>query len=145
MLNEWSGIGRLKAKPELKETQSGTPVCTVTLAVQRDVSKQAEQDAVDWIPCVFWGKDAETVATWYDKGDPIFVRGRMQTRNWEDIKKQTRSVLECKVEKWYRLPKQRDKNPDVVADEAPGTTPSRPTSNRAARFVEVEDDGDLPF
>jgi len=145
MLNHWEGVGRLKAKPELQTTGSGTPVCTFVLAVQRDVSRQAEQDTVDWITCVAWGKDAENITTYYDKGDPILICGRLQTRNWEDIKKQTRSVTEVKVEKWYRLPRQRDKNPDVVADDTPGTTPSRPTSNRTARFVEVEDDGDLPF
>lgn len=145
MLNDWKGIGRFKAKPELKETKSGISVCTFVLAVQRDVSRQAEQDQVDWITCVAWGKDAETITTWYDKGDPIFVSGRLETRAWEDIKGQTRTVLEVHVQKWYRLPKTRDKNPDVEADVTAGSAPSRPTSNRTARFTELPDDGELPF
>lgn len=145
MLNDWKGIGRLKAKPELKETKSGTKVCSFVLAVQRDISKQAEQDQVDWITCVAWGKDAETITTWYDKGDPIFVSGRLETRTWEDIKGQNRTVLEVHVQKWYRLPRQRDKSPDVEADVPAGAAPSRPTSNRTARFTELADDGELPF
>ena len=145
MLNRWQGIGRLKKKPEMKDTGNGTKVCTVDLAVDRDVSKQAESVSCDWITCVFWGKDAETVSTWYDKGDPIYVEGRLQNRYWEDIKGQTRAVLEVHVKKWYRLPKTRDKNPDVEPDVPAGSTPSRPTSNRTARFTELPDDGELPF
>ena len=145
MLNDWEGIGRFKEKPELKETANGIKVCTVVLAVQRDVSKQAERDQVDWIPCVFWAKHAEIITTWYDKGDPIFVSGRLQNRYWEDIKGQTRAVLEVHVKSWYRLPKTRDKSPDVEAEPTAGSVPSRPTSNRTAQFTELPDDGELPF
>lgn len=146
MLNHWSGMGRLKAKPELNKTGSGKSVCSFTLAVQRDVSRQAEENAVDWINCVAWDKKAEQITQHFDKGDPIVVAGRIQTRQWEDMKKQTRTATEVVVENYYYPIKARAKGPDVEADEFDGTAPSRPRSNRSARFTELpEDDGDLPF
>jgi len=146
MLNVWTGIGRLKAKPELRTTnESGKSVCSFTLAVQRDVNRQSGERDVDWINCVAWGTTAEHISRYFDKGDPIVVIGRLTTRQWEDIHKQTRTATEVVVDHWYYSIRQKDRSPGVTVDENAGSAPSRPRSNRQARFTEIADDEELPF
>jgi len=144
MLNYCVMTGRLKAKPELRKTnETGASVCSFTLAVQRDVSKSSGERDVDWINCVAWGSNAEHITRYFDKGNSITVTGRLTTRNWEDIKKQIRTATEVVVDHWYYSP--RDREHDLEDNEPTGSMPSRPRSNRTARFTEVEDDGELPF
>ena len=68
--------------PEVRYTQSGTPVGTFTLAVDRRVQKDKPKEA-DFIPCVVWGKTAEVVGNWCKKGKQIGVEGRIQVRSYD--------------------------------------------------------------
>lgn len=74
--------GRLTRDPELKTTQSGVPVCTITVAVDRSYSKEDKQ--TDFFDCVFWRQGAEFVSKWFHKGQEICVTGEMQSRKWQD-------------------------------------------------------------
>lgn len=75
-------IGRLTKDPEVRYTQSGTPVGTFTLAVDRRVQKDKPKEA-DFIPCVVWSKTAEVVGNWCKKGKQIGVEGRIQVRSYD--------------------------------------------------------------
>ena len=77
MINRVILIGRLTKKPELKSTPNGKSVCNFTLAVQRD------KDNTDFIPCVMWGKTAEVLAQYTDKGSLVGVDGRLQVRSYD--------------------------------------------------------------
>lgn len=83
MLNCVAIIGRLTATPELKKTQSGTSVCSFTVAVNRRFKKGEETEA-DFIDCVAWKATAEFLCKYFEKGSTIAVSGRLQTRNYED-------------------------------------------------------------
>lgn len=74
--NLWIGNGRLGRDPELRHTQSGKAVCSVSMACQFDDNKE-------WVNLVFWDKLAETVERYCKKGSFIEVMGRLQTRSWE--------------------------------------------------------------
>ena len=74
-MNHVTLIGRLTKDPEVRYTQSGTPVGTFTLAVDRRVAKDKTKEA-DFIPCIVWGKMAEGVVKNYCyKGKQIAVEG----------------------------------------------------------------------
>ena len=76
-------IGRLTKDPELKYTPGqGTAVTTVTIAVDRQKTKDGKKEA-DFIPVVIWGKSAENTATYSGKGKLIGIAGRIQTRSYE--------------------------------------------------------------
>lgn len=75
-------IGRLTKDPEVCCTQSGTPVGTFTLAVDRRVAKDKPKEA-DFIPCVVWSKTAEVVGNYCKKGKQVAVEGRIQTRTYD--------------------------------------------------------------
>ena len=80
MLNKAILMGRLTADPELRYTQNNTPVTSFTLAVNRTLDRQQ----ADFIEVVAWQKTAQFVCQYFQKGQPMIVEGRIQTRTWED-------------------------------------------------------------
>lgn len=81
-MNKCYIIGRLTKDPEVRYTQSGTPVATFTLAVDRRVAKDKDKEA-DFIPCVVWSKTAEVVGNYCKKGKQVAVNGRIQVRSYD--------------------------------------------------------------
>ena len=70
--------------PEVKYTQSGTAVCTFTLAVDRKFAKKdSGQPTADFIPIVAWRKLAEIIGNNLAKGRRISVEGRIQVRSYD--------------------------------------------------------------
>lgn len=82
--------------PEVRYTQSGTPVGTFTLAVDRRVAKDKPKEA-DFIPCVVWGKTAEVVGDWCKKGKQVGIEGRIQVRSYDAKDGSKRYVTEVIV------------------------------------------------
>lgn len=78
-MNNVSLIGRLTKDVQERRTQSGTPVVSFTLAVNR----MKKEDGADFINCIAWGKAAETIARYVHKGDLFGVTGHIQTRSYE--------------------------------------------------------------
>jgi len=75
--------GRLVNDPELKQTESGTPVANFTVAVDRPYKKGA-QKVTDFINCIAWKGTAEFVTRYFRKGNAICVTGSLQIRTWND-------------------------------------------------------------
>lgn len=77
--------GRLTRDPELRYTGSGTAVTTLGVACNRRFKSRdgADREEVLYINVVGWGKTAENCANYLSKGRPIFVEGRLQSRQWE--------------------------------------------------------------
>jgi single-strand DNA-binding protein len=84
MFNRVVLIGRLTADPELKTTNSGTAVCSFTLAVDRQFKDQNGNKQVDFLNVVTWKGTAEFVSKYFSKGSAFGVEGSVQTRNWTD-------------------------------------------------------------
>ncbi|HRI35892.1 MAG TPA: single-stranded DNA-binding protein [bacterium] len=85
-LNRVQIIGNLTADPEVRETPSGQKVATVSVATNRTWKDQAgiRQEQVEYHNIVFWGRLAEIVEQYCQKGKKVYVEGRLQTRSWED-------------------------------------------------------------
>lgn len=96
MVNRVILIGRLGDSPKNNNTGKGTAVSNFRLAVEDTWKNKKEglQRNTEWVRCVAWGKLADTVANYLDKGDTIYVEGRLQTREWTDSKQVTRYVTE---------------------------------------------------
>ena len=84
MLNKIFIMGRLTRDPELRRTQSGTPVTSFSLAVDRDFKSQSGEKETDFIDVVAWRSTAEFVAKYFTKGRMAVVEGRLQMRDWTD-------------------------------------------------------------
>ncbi len=93
-------IGNVTRDPELRTTQSGSQVCSFSVAVNRSYkdSSGAQQDSVSFFDCSAWGRPGEIIAQYARKGSGIMVCGRLEQRSWEDKDGQKRSRVEIAVE-----------------------------------------------
>ena len=101
-------VGRLTRDPELRYTGSNTPVATFTLAINRPFSNQNGEREADFINCVVWRKQAETIKNYVSQGSQLAVEGRIQVRNYEDQNGQRRYVTEVVVESFDFIGSRRD-------------------------------------
>ena len=139
MLNKVILMGRLTAAPELKHTQSGIAVTSVTLAVERDAADRK----TDFLDVVTWGKTAEFVARYFGKGQLIAVEGRLHTRTWEDQNGNRRKAVEVTGDRCYFAGSRPQAAPQPMAQ--PQTElPPLPYSPREAFDADLSDE-DLPF
>lgn len=93
-MNNVSLIGRLTADPEIRQAKE-TKVCNFTVAVDRgDKDRTA-----DFIRCVAFGKTAEFIDDYFDKGTRIGISGRIQTGSYEDKDGNTRYTTDIIVER----------------------------------------------
>lgn len=130
MLNTISIMGRMTRDPELRYTQSGKPVASFTVAVDRDFSKDGQRET-DFIDVVAWSTVGEFVSKYFHKGSMIAVAGRLQSRKWQGNQGNNRTNWEIKADSVYFG--ESKKTEDNIAP-AP------------QNFVELDDsDGKLPF
>ena len=102
MLNKIFLMGRLARDPELRRTQSGTPVVSFRLAVDRDFKDKATGErSTDWIDVVAWRSTAEFVSRFFTKGRMAVVEGRLQMRDWTDKEGNKRTSAEVVADNIY--------------------------------------------
>ena len=82
-------IGNLGADPELRYTNNGTAVANFRIATNDQwTDKNGEkQERAEWHNIVAWSKLGEICGKYLKKGRPVYVEGRLQTRQWEDADK----------------------------------------------------------
>ena len=151
MLNKIFIMGRLTRDPELRRTQSGTPVTSFSLAVDRDYKTQSGEKETDFIDVVAWRATAEFVAKYFTKGRMAIVEGRLQIRPWTDKEGNSRRSAEVVADNIYFGDSKRDSAGDMGGYSAPAYTApaggySAPVGGGSSGFAEIdEEDGDLPF
>lgn len=151
-LNKVVLCGRLTADPELKQTPSGFPVVSFTLAVNRRFqSKSADANQggqADFINLVAWRQTAEFISKYFKKGSALCVTGSIQTRTWQDQQGQRRYATEVVVDEAMFVD---SRNESAGAGNAQPYTPdaysapSFSTPAAAPNFEELKADDDLPF
>ena len=100
MLNRIVIMGRLTRDPELRYTPSEKPVCSFTVAVERDIPGEGGNRETDFIDCVAWNKAAEVISKYFTKGRMICVDGKLQSRKWTDKNGNNRINWEVLVERF---------------------------------------------
>ncbi len=122
MLNRIIIMGRLARDPELRRTQTGTPVASFRLAVDRDFKDKATGErSTDWIDVVAWRSTAEFVSRYFTKGRMAVVEGRLQMRDWTDKDGNKRVAAEVVADNVYFGDSKRDGDarPTAAATAAP--------------------------
>lgn len=130
-MNEVILIGRLTADPDIRHTPSDKCVASYHLAVDR-AFKSDGQPETDFISCVAWGKSGEFCQKYLHKGMKIAVKGRIQTRTYDDKDGKKVYVTEVIVERHEFCEGKKQANSGSYAEPAQG-------------FTDMDDDGDLPF
>jgi single-strand DNA-binding protein len=140
-LNKVMLIGNLTRDPEMRYTNSGTPVVTFGMATNKswkDTNGEMKELA-EFHNVVAWNKMAEICQQLLAKGMKIYVEGSLNTRSWQADDNTTRYKTEVRIEDMILLdskgkqgagvdedaahaerPEKAEKAPkeDVVADEA---------------------------
>lgn len=78
-MNDVKLIGRLTKKPELEYTAGNTPVTKFTIAVDR----RKKEDGADFIRITVFGKQAENICRYLDKGRQVAVDGSIKTGSYQ--------------------------------------------------------------
>ena len=122
-MNKCIFIGNITREPELKFIPStGMAVCKISLAINEIV--KGEKVAY-FINCTAFGKTAEAVANYTDKGSKIGIESRLQTGSYENKQGVTVYTTDFIIDKVEFLSKKEE-----VIEEA---------------FTPVDDDEDIPF
>jgi len=143
-LNKVFIVGRLTSDPELRTTPSGMEVATIGVATNRNwVDRQGEKkESTEFHNVVIWGRQANIVKQFLNKGSMILIEGRLQTRTWEGKDGQTRRTTEVIAERIQLGPK-----PGVANRSEAPKVDTQPKEEMPVIDIEGDDikPEDLPF
>ena len=130
-------VGRVGKDPEVRQAGS-TMVANFSMATSekfKDKSGQM-QESTEWHNIVVRNKAAEICEKYLNKGDKVYIEGRLKTRKWQDDKGNDRysTEIQC-VDFTFLTPKNDTLAPE---DQAPQVTVAKATENN-------EEPNDLPF
>ena len=150
-MNNFNCIGRIVKDLEVKTSQGGTAVLNNTVAINRPFkNKQTGEREADFINFVAFGKTAEIIAQYHQKGSLIGLTGRMQSRSYENSNSQKVFVTELVVNEMH-LTGSNNASDGQQSQGRPNTTnqqqrPSAPEENPFANSKgSVDISSDLPF
>ena len=134
-LNKVTLMGNIVRELEIRYTISKKAFLQFTVAC--NYSKKTEvgyETAADFIPCVAWGKLAETIAKYFQKGSPIYLEGRVKVRSYEKdgAKKYITEILTDLIR--FIGDTRKDIEPMATPGEEIGASPD-----------EQGEDADIPF
>jgi single-strand DNA-binding protein len=134
-------MGNLTRDIELRAV-GDTQVGNIGLAVNRRFRTAAGEDREEttFVDCETWGKQAEIMARYLQKGRPVLIEGRLKLDQWQDQQGNNRSKLKVVVENFTFVDSRGDSGggggyqPDVQ---------TRSSSSQPAHQPMSEDD--IPF
>ena len=116
-INRVELLGRVGAEPELRRTQNGTAVVQLRLATDR--RSQNNEQQTDWHTVVCWAKQAEAVAEYVQKGERVYVAGRLHHHTWETDSGERRSRTEVHAQEVIFLDSSNGRRSENGTEDAP--------------------------
>lgn len=92
-------IGNLGADPDVRYTQSSTPIANLSIATSeswKDKATGEPREQTEWHRCVAYRRLAEIAGEYLKKGSKVYVEGRLQTRKWtgqDNVERYTTEVV----------------------------------------------------
>ena len=89
-------VGHIGNKPEGRYTPSGTSTVSFSLATNESWidSKNEKQDRTEWHNIIAWNKLADFATEYLQKGQLVYIEGRLQTRSYQDKEEIQRRITE---------------------------------------------------
>ena len=134
-------MGNLTRDPELRVTNTGLSICKLSLAVNRTyTTKEGDsKDETTYVDIDSFGKQAETLSKYLQKGRPIMIEGRLKLDQWETNEGQKRSKLGVILEN-FQFIGGRDATSSTSSDSSNVNEVSQGSSHSDNSF-----DEDVPF
>lgn len=145
MLNTISIQGRLVRPVEVTKTNSGLSIGKFAVACERSAKNADGSRSTDFIPCTAFGKTADIIKQYFNKGDMILITGRLQIDSYTSTKDgQKRTSTSVIVNEFNFSGEKRS------ATNAPATPTASAPAAPAKSIDEIEDLGyppdiELPF
>lgn len=105
-MNKVEIMGRLTKDVEIQKAKSGNDYAKFTLAIPRKL----EKDKTDFIDCVAFGKLAETLVKYVEKGNRLIVTGSINLNDYEDKDGNKRNSISIIVDDFYFVDFKKDLN-----------------------------------
>jgi single-strand DNA-binding protein len=139
-------VGNLGADPEVRQTNSGDPVCTLSVATSETFKNRSGelQTTTEWHKVVLFRRLAEIAGQYLRKGSSAYFEGQLKTRKWTDkngLERYTTEVEANELKMLDRLPSQPD-GAKPVAFAKKESVDSPKTSHQP---TDIDDDFDIPF
>lgn len=111
-LNKVMIIGNLGHDPEMRYTPSGRPLTKFRVATNRTWTNQEgeKETETEWFNVVAWGKLAEICNQYLEKGEKVYVEGRLHTRHWTDDEGNHQSATEVVANEMIMLNRPSESN-----------------------------------
>jgi single-strand DNA-binding protein len=147
-------IGNLTRDVEMRHTQGGTAVAKVGMAINRTWTQNGEKkESTCFVDLTAFGRQAEVLSQYVQKGSPLFVEGRLEYSTWESQEGGKRSKLEVVIENFQFLGQGRGSAGGGAGGGEEGSSarrsarkPAAPEPGQAASEGSGEVDyGDIPF
>lgn len=141
-MNQVVLIGRLTKDPELKMVVNAKSVVSFTIAVDR------YKEGADFINCVVWGKQAENLCKYQEKGSLIGLTGRINTRTYDDAKGNKQYITEVIADSIEYLGTKKEGTPQdipqkIIMDKEPFADFGKKLQE--AGIGDMIQESDLPF
>ena len=96
--NQVQLIGNVGNAPEITNFESGKKLSRFAMATNETYHKEGEKiQQTEWHNIVAWGKQAELVEKYVDKGKEVAIRGKLTSRSYEIQNGEKRYVTEILV------------------------------------------------
>ena len=115
-VNKVELLGRVGTDPEMQYTPNGTAVTKLRLATDR--RSQDGETTADWHNIVVWGKSGEAVNNYVQKGQRIYIAGRLVQSSWEGDDGQRRYRTEIHASEVVFLDSRNGNGDDNGQDDA---------------------------
>jgi single-strand DNA-binding protein len=134
-------VGNLTRDPELKQTPSGTPVCSLRIAVNSRRKDESGQwtDKPNYFSVSVFGNQAESCSQYLSKGRPVAIDGRLDWREWQSQDGSKREAVEIVAESVQFLGSRGE-----TSGDAPQFVPAGAAGENADFAASAADD-DIPF
>jgi len=98
-------IGRLGKDPEVRYSQSGVAICTISLATSRNYKDKTgeKKEETEWHRVTFYDKLADVAGKYLKKGDQCYVEGRIKYGKYTDKENVERYTTDIIVEQMTLL------------------------------------------
>ncbi len=125
LINSVRLMGNVGATPEVKMFDNGSKVAKLRLATN-EKQKNAKGETVEithWHNLVFWGKSAELIEKYINKGERIAIEGTLANRMYETKAGDKRQITEVRVDSFEFVSRKVQNNNVVTESTVPADLP----------------------
>jgi len=139
--------GRLTRDPEMRVVGDGKAVTKFTIA-SNEYWKNAENNQyVNFVDCVAWGKKAEVISKYFSKGSSILVKGGLHQERWKDDSGNNKSRMVVNVEEIFFIGSRKEGYQSSNSNQSNDGEENQDSGSGydPGSFGDIPPDDDIPF